>query len=376
LQAPGNRRALLICRGATVLYGRNEEAGMAADLTTRIGALTLKNPLIAAAAEHLIDEAGVRRALSAGAGAVVVKSINEREGGKDQLQRAEYAVLDEMWRPVAWDASAPMSATIACRSGLTPQSFDAWLEQTARLDREAARSDSYAVASLILSDLGEACRMAKLIEQAGVRALEFNIGTPYASVTTKGNVTTEFDPARVTVMVSAMRAAIRLPLWIKLTGQSERVPELARAAFEAGADSVVMAGRLLGFIPDVETLGPMLGTSLGIGGFWNLPITCHWLASTRAAIGSDKPLIGINGAQSGLDIARMMLSGASAVAMASPVMLRGFGLLEDSLREFSAYLEARRLRAADLIGRAADQRKGFADMPLRTDNWRNYVPMA
>src|SRR3954447_17257809 len=112
---------------------------MTADLTTRIGAVTLKNPLIAAAAEHLIDEAGVRRAIAAGAGAVVVKSINEREGGKDQLQRAEYGVLDAQWRPVAWDASAPLSATIATRSGLTPQSFDAWLEQTARLDREAAK---------------------------------------------------------------------------------------------------------------------------------------------------------------------------------------------------------------------------------------------
>jgi len=347
-----------------------------ADLTTRVGALTLKNPLIAAAAEHLIEEAGVRRAIAAGAGAVVVKSVNERDAAKDQLQRAEYAVLDAQWRPVAWDASAPLSATIACRSGLTPQSFDQWLEQTARLDREAAKADCYAVASLILSDLGEAVRMAKLIEQAGIRVLEFNIGTPYASVTTKGNVTTEFDPARVTVMVSTMRQAIKLPLWIKLTGQSERVPDLARAAFDAGADSVVMAGRLLGFIPDVETLAPMLGTSLGVGGFWNLPMTCHWLASTRAALGKDKSLIGINGAQSGLDIARMMLAGASAVAMASPVMLRGFELLEDSLREFSDYLVAHRLRAADLIGHAADQRKTFADMPLVTDNWKRYVPKA
>ncbi|MEN3377315.1 MAG: hypothetical protein V7604_2670, partial [Hyphomicrobiales bacterium] len=292
----------------------------------------------------------------------------------DQLQRAEYAVLDDQWRPVPWDAAAPMSATIATRSGLTPQDFDIWLEQTARLDHEAAKSDSYAVASLILSDLDEACRMGKLIEQAGIRVLEFNIGTPYASVTTKGNVTTEFDPARVSVMVSSMRRAIKLPLWIKLTGQSERVPDLARAAFDAGADSVVMAGRLLGFIPDVETLAPMLGTSLGVGGFWNLPMTCHWLASTRAALGKDKPLIGINGAQSGLDIARMMLSGASAVAMASPVMLRGFELLEISLRDFSEYLVAHRLRAADLIGHAADQRKTFADMPLVTDNWKRYVP--
>jgi dihydroorotate dehydrogenase (NAD+) catalytic subunit len=345
-----------------------------ADLTTRIGAVTLKNPLIAAPAEHLIEEAGVRRAIAAGVGAVVVKSVNEREGARDQLQRAEFTVLDEHWRPLPWNASAPMSATIATRSGLTPQSFDAWLEQTVRLDREAAKHDSYAVASLILADLDEAVRMARKIEQAGIRVLEFNIGTPYASVAAKGNVTTEFDPARVTVMVSTMRKAITLPLWIKLTGQSERVPDLARAAFEAGADSVVMAGRLLGFIPDIETLAPMLGTSLGVGGFWNLPLTCHWLAASRAALGPDRSLIGINGAQSGLDIARMMLAGASGVAMASPVMLRGFELLEDSLRDFAAYLTRQNLRATDLIGRAADQRKSFAEMPLRTDNWRNYVP--
>jgi len=56
------------------------------------------------------------------------------------------------------------------------------------------------------------------------------------------------------------------------------------------------------------------------------------------------------------------------------VMLRGFGLLEDTLREFSDYVSRQNLRAADLIGRAADQRKSFADMPLRTDNWKKYVP--
>lgn len=345
-----------------------------AGLATSIGRLTLKNPLIAAAAEHLIDADGVRAALAAGVGAVVVKSTNEVEAAKDQLQRAEYMVLDERWRPVPWNADAPASSTIACRSGLAPQPFDAWLEQTVTLDREAASCDAYAVASLILGDLDHAAVMARQIEQAGLRVLEFNIGTPYASQAARGAVSTELDPARVTVIVETLRRHVRLPLWIKVTGQSEKVPELARAAFAAGAESVVMAGRLLGFLPDVETREPMLGTSLGIGGYWNLPITCHWLATTRAAIGADKALIGINGAQSGLDIARMMLAGASAVGMASPVMLRGFGVLSDALREFADYLDTKGLRARDLVGHAADRRKAFAAMPLKTDNWRNYVP--
>ena len=342
-------------------------------LRTSVGTVELKNPLIAAAAEHLIDAEGVRRALAAGVGAVVVKSTNESQAARDQLQRAEYMVLDEAWRPVPWGPQAPPSATIACRSGLTPQSFDAWLEQTVALDREAKTHDAYAVASLILAALDPAIEMARAVEAAGVRILELNIGTPYASQA-RGAIATELDPARVATIVAAVRAAIKIPLWVKLTGQSERVPDLARAAFAARADSVVMAGRLLGLIPDVETFERMLGTTLGIGGFWNLPLTCHWLALTRADIGRDKPLIGINGAQSGLDIARMMLAGASAVAMASPVMLRGYGVLADALTEFDNFLVRKNVTAAALVGQAADRRKTFADMTMRQDNWRNYCP--
>jgi dihydroorotate dehydrogenase (NAD+) catalytic subunit len=48
--------------------------------------------------------------------------------------------------------------------------------------------------------------------------------------------------------------------------------------------------------------------------------------------------------------------------------------LEQSLRELSDYLSAHKLRASDLIGRAADQRKTFGEMPLVTDNWKRYVP--
>ncbi len=200
---------------------------MTARLTTQVGTVALKNPLIAASAEHLIEAEGVRRALAAGVGAVVVKSTNESQAAKDQLQRAEYMVLDEHWRPVPWDKNAPAGATIACRSGLTPQPFDAWLEQTVALDREAKACDSYAVASLILAELDPAIAMARQVEQAGVRVLELNIGTPYASQA-RGVVSTELDPARVRTIVAAVRAAIKIPLWVKLTGQSERVPALAR----------------------------------------------------------------------------------------------------------------------------------------------------
>jgi dihydroorotate dehydrogenase (NAD+) catalytic subunit len=341
-------------------------------LNVTVGRTTLKNPLIAGSAEHLIEAGGVRRALRAGVGAVVVKSTNESERGRDQLQRAEYMLLDDQWREIAWTPNAPSTAFVACRSGLTPQSFEVWLDQTAQLDREARAADAYAIASLIVADLPRTVAMAKQVEQAGLRVLELNIGTPYASQA-KGVVSTELDPERVAVIVAAVRQAIDIPLWVKITGQSERVPDLAAAAFRAGGEAVVMAGRLLGFIPDVETMQPYLGTTLGVGGYWNLPLTCHWLAVSRQQLGADKPLIATNGARSGLDVARMMLAGGSAVEMASAVMLRGASVLSSALQEFDAYLQRKGIGAAELIGKAADRRKTFADMPLRTDDWKKYV---
>ena len=132
-----------------------------------IGRIRLKNPLIAGSAKHLIEADGVRAALRAGAGAVVVKSTNRSQAARDQLQRAEYMVLDADWRPVAWGPQTPAHACIACRSGLTPQSFDAWLAQTIELDREAKALDAYAVASLIFDEIGSTVEMARAVEQAG-----------------------------------------------------------------------------------------------------------------------------------------------------------------------------------------------------------------
>ena len=81
-----------------------------ARLDVMVGRTALKNPLIAGAAEHMIGASGVLRALGAGVGAVVVKSINEMERGKDQLQRAEYMLLDDQWREIPWTKDAPSTA--------------------------------------------------------------------------------------------------------------------------------------------------------------------------------------------------------------------------------------------------------------------------
>ena len=347
---------------------------MSRNLSVEIGANRLKNPVICASGEHVLTEAGIRAALDSGAAVVVSKSVNESQPARDQLSHTDYALRAPDWSPRPWDTPRWATANLLCRSGLQPRAFDDWLGAVAALDREARAQDAYVAGSIILAGLAEAVAMAKAFEAAGVRLLEFNIGTPYADEAAHGGVTTERAAARVREQVSALCAAVRIPVWVKLTGQSENVAALAAAAKDAGATAVIMIGRSLGMLPDLETMAPTLGTNLGYGGAWALPLTCYWLARTRKLVGPDYPLIGTNGARSGSDVARMMLAGASAVEMGSAVMTGGFTALTDAIDTLSIYLNHKSFDARSIVGIAADRLESFTAQPFRPEYWRQFVP--
>jgi dihydroorotate dehydrogenase (NAD+) catalytic subunit len=341
-------------------------------LATRVGAIALKNPLIAGAGEHLQTPAGIRAALAAGAAAVVAKSINETAAGRAQLERDDYRLLAADWTAQPWTFQPPMPPYLMSRSGLIDRAIDAWAAEVAALDREAAQRDAYVIGSIVLGDIDAGIKIAREFQHAGVRIVELNIGTPYGDEA--NTVRTERSAERVREFVSAARRALtHAVLWVKLTSQSENVAALAAAAKEGGADATVMIGRPLAMLPDVETLRPLLDTNLGYGGGWTLPLTCYWLARSRRMLGADAPLIGTSGARDGLDIARMLLAGASAVEMCSVIMAGGFGVISHALATLEAYLARKSLDAEDLIGSAADAIQTYGEQPA-TGNWRKYVP--
>ena len=346
---------------------------MSGRLETRIGSIRLKNPVICAAGEHVMTASGIRAGLAAGASVVVAKSVSESEAAKDQLDRTDYVLLDADFRRLPWDFAPPREATLACRSGLVRTPFPEWIETVAALDREAAETGAYVAASLILAELEPAIEMARHVEDAGLRILEFNIGTPYGDEA-GGAVSTERAADRVRDYVAAVAGAVDIPVWVKITGQSDSVPDLVAAARDGGADAVIMIGRYLGLIPDTETLAPVLDTNLGIGGAWALPLACYWLARTRKAVGADFPLIATNGARGGLDVARMLLAGASAAELSTAVLTSGFGVLDRSIAELDGWLDGHDTRVAEIVGRAADQVKSFAELPMRPGFWREFVP--
>ncbi|MBL8384388.1 MAG: hypothetical protein JNM90_15015 [Burkholderiales bacterium] len=340
-------------------------------LRVRVGPLALKNPVVCASGEHVMTEAGIRAALGAGAAVVVAKSINESAAARRQLAQTDYLRAGAGWQPLPWRGSG---GSILCRSGLQPRDSADWIAAVAALDREARAHDAYVAASVILADLDAAVSLAREIEAAGIRLLEFNVGTPYGDEAAHGGVTTERAAEKVGAQVAAIRRAVGIPVWVKLTGQSENVAALAAAARDGGATAVTMIGRMLGMLPDLDTMAPALDTNLGYGGDWALPLTCYWLARSRKRLGADAPLIGTNGARSGADVARMLLAGASAVELCSAVLTGGFGVLGAAVDELADYLERKRCRAPDLVGRAADRVLPYAELPARAEHWRAFVP--
>jgi len=338
-------------------------------IATRIGSLALPNPVICGSGEPVMTEPGIRAALAAGAAGVVAKSVNEQPSAAKQLDHADYTFLTADHQP------AKAGASLFCRSGLVQRDPSEWFSALAAIDREAQRTGRFVAASIVLGTTEGAEHLARLASNAGLRVFELNVGAPHAAEAAPGAITQETDPVNLGALVRRVRAAVPdIQLWIKLTGLSANLPALALAASQAGADAVVMMGRFMAVVPDLDTLAPALGTSAAYGGPWALPIVCRSLALSRRAAGPEFPLLGTNGARTGADVARLALAGARATEVLSVVMHEGFPALTRMIGELDELLAERRLRFAELIGRAADQLGRYADQPERSGRWRSFVP--
>lgn len=323
-----------------------------ADLRVEVAGLELVNPVIAGSGESTRTAAQIRACLDAGAAAVVAKSTNESEAAKVQLRSAEYVVLDEHFaaRPLG---PAGRFDSLFCRSGLVDEPFQRWVTTLAELD--AGAGDAYVVPSLIVSDPGAAVEMARAFEQAGLRWLELNVGAPHAEEAAAGAIRTGAE------LVGPVRDAVSIPLTVKIGG-ADPVAQ-AVAAIDAGADAVVLSARAQGFVSDLHTRRPVLGTFAAIGGAWAVPVTCRHLAKARQAR-PDACLVGTNGARDGCDVAQMLLAGASAVQLTSVVMTDGAAALGRAIDELGAYLDEQGVSARELVGESADLVRTYEEVAV------------
>jgi len=346
------------------------------DPSANLGRIRLKNPIICASSEFTMSLEGIRAALKAGAGAVVAKSVNEAPGAARQLDIAEYVMLDSGWAISPWER-AGLDASLFCRSGLAQAPLDQWLEMLARADVEARTHDAYVAGSITVAAAGPAARIAAAMEAAGLRWIELNLSAPHGPEAVGGAVRQVSDAEAVHDYVRAVRIATTVPLTVKLTAQTGDPLGLAEHAIAAGADMLVMIGRFQGFMPDIETMQPILGSAGAIGGRWALPLTLYWISKCFKALPTTTPLLATNGVRTGDDVIRALLSGARGVEIASAVLARGAGVIGEMLAGLEAYCARKRIaRLDEIVGRAADAALSYGALPPMKDTsypWDRFI---
>ena len=156
--------------------------------------------------------------------------------------------------------------------------------------------------------------------------------------------------ARATAQVVAkVRQATDLPLWIKLTPNTEDVASVARAAESEGADAVVVANTILAMSVNLKTFEPTLGGIMGgLSGPAVKPIILRMAYQCAKAVRI--PVIGCGGICSGEDAAEFMLVGASAVQVGMATFRRPSAMIE-IIAQLRSFAERRGIpRIADMIG--------------------------
>ena len=107
----------------------------------------------------------------------------------------------------------------------------------------------------------------------------------------------------------------------------------------------------------------MLGTFAAVGGAWALPLTLYRVAKTHAAH-PEASIIATNGARDGFDVARLLLAGASAVALATAVLTDGPPAITRAIEVLAGYCEQQAVAVRDLIGEAARHVQTYEEVAI------------
>ena len=297
------------------------------DLSVRIGALTLKNPLLAASGcfGYGVEYADVVDLSSLGG--VVSKGLflTEREG-----------------HPAPRIVETPAGMVNAI--GLQGIGVRRFVDE--KLPELRARRATVVV-NVCGTTLDEYVEVSRILSDAeGVDAIELNISCPNIK---EGGIQFGCSLSGTFDVVSAVRKVTRLPVVPKLTPNVTDVASFARAAEDGGADAVSLVNTFLAMVIDVETRRPKISNIVGgLSGPAIRPIAVRMVYECRQAV--KIPIIGMGGIADARDALEFMIAGATAVQVGTANFVDPFiwSKLLDGMRE---YMERHNLaRIADLVG--------------------------
>lgn len=297
------------------MRSRSQRAGAAAvDMSVQIGSVSLPAPLMTAA-----GTAGYGSELSAfmdlsAVGAVVVKSLSADEWAGNPAPRVH-------------ETPAGMLNSV----GLQGPGVVAWREHELP---ELIEAGARVVVSIWGRSVQDYARAAEALQDCPkqVVAVEVNLSCPNLD---GGTHLFAHDPV-ATAQVLQATSQIGLPLWAKLSPNTDRLVEVAAAAQEAGAEAVTLINTVLGMIIDTESRRPLLGGGGGgLSGPAIRPVAVRAIHDVHMAL-PDLPIVGVGGCATAVDAVELMLAGASAVQIGTANFVQPSSVeqVQDDLRHW------------------------------------------
>ena len=276
-----------------------------------VGGVRLRNRLLLASGILGNSSSLLRRALEAGAGGVVTKTVTPgpREGNLPPVvHELEFGLLNSM--------GLPNPGAVAFREELDP------------LQGEPV------IVSVGGSSTEDFLRVVDALDDLGFEGYELNLSCP--NVPGMGDEIGS-DPAAVREIVSAVAGSTEKPVWAKLTPNVRDIVELGLAAQDAGASAVVAINTVRATEIDVRARSFVLSTrSGGLSGPAIRPIAL--LAVLRLSQELEIPVVGVGGISSGEDLIKFAMAGASAFQIGTVLARMGYSAFRSILSEANGIL--------------------------------------
>lgn len=260
------------------------------DISTQIGSLHLKNPVMAASGTFgygqeygsLIDNSVL--------GALVTKGIS---------------LLPSTGNPSPRIVETPSGMLNAI--GLQNVGLEAFIAEKLPLLR---RGSTPVIVNFYGNTVEQYVELAERLSAVeGIAALEANISCPNIK---QGGIAFGTDPRMAGEITECIRAVTRLPLIVKLTPNVTDIAQIASSVEQGGADAVSLINTLTGMVIDPATRKPVLANVTGgLSGPAIRPLALRMVWQVCQAVRI--PVIGLGGIMNANDALQFLIAGACAV---------------------------------------------------------------
>ena len=297
------------------------------DLTTRVGALTLANPVLVASGTfgYGIEAADLTRASLLGGIVTKTLTLEPRRGNPPiRLHETPAGLINSI--------------------GLQNVGVDRFRDEKIPRLRALGVPIIASIGGRRSEEFVECAR--RLYALQGVSANELNISCPNVK---EGGIEFCQRPESAAEVLREVRRATTLPIWAKLSPNVSRISEVARICADAGADGLTAINTFVGLSIDVMTRRRQLAG--GTGGVSGPAIRPLALAKVREVVEAvSLPVIGCGGISTGRDALEFLIAGACAVQVGT-ISFRVPDAGARIVREIQTFLEDENLdTVSELVG--------------------------